>query len=208
MRKVIYGAACSADGFIAAPDGSLDWLHFSSDVQAIMAATFRGVDAVLMGANTWRAGLEQGGGDWAPPVAGLETYVFSRSLPAIETPAVTLVPGDAVEFVRGLRHKTGGDICLMGGGLLARSLMAANLVDEVGLNIHPVLLGGGPALFHDVGRRVPLALVESKVLDGGCVLATYRVTDVDTAEGGDPVGTGRAKAARDAFREPHWRTLA
>jgi hypothetical protein len=45
----------------------------------------------------------------------------------------------------------------------------------VGLNVHPVLLGSGVPLFRDVGRRIPLALAESRVMDGGCVLSTYRV---------------------------------
>jgi len=52
---------------------------------------------------------------------------------------------------------------------------AAGVIDEVGLNIHPVLLGSGVPLFRDAGRRIKLALQESRVLDGGCVLATYRV---------------------------------
>jgi dihydrofolate reductase len=63
----------------------------------------------------------------------------------------------------------------MGGGELAQSLLAADVVDEVGLNIHPILLGAGVPLFRDPGHRVRLELRESRVLDGGCVLATYRV---------------------------------
>ena len=51
----------------------------------------------------------------------------------------------------------------------------SHLVDEVGLNAHPVLLGSGVPLFRDAGRRIPLELLESRVIDGGCVLARYRV---------------------------------
>ena len=63
----------------------------------------------------------------------------------------------------------------MGGGELARALFEAGVVDEVGLNVHPVLLGSGVPLFRDAGRRIPLALAESRVIEGGCVLSTYRV---------------------------------
>jgi dihydrofolate reductase len=63
----------------------------------------------------------------------------------------------------------------MGGGELARSLFAAGVIDEVGLNVHPVLLGSGAPLFRDAGRRITLELAESRVIDGGCVLSTYRV---------------------------------
>ena len=63
----------------------------------------------------------------------------------------------------------------MGGGELAGSLIAAGLVDEIGLNIHPILLGSGVPVFRDPGHRVRLRLAECRPLDGGCVLANYVV---------------------------------
>jgi dihydrofolate reductase len=68
---------------------------------------------------------------------------------------------------------------MMGGGDLARSLFAADLIDEVGLNVHPVLLGAGVPLFTDAGRRVPLELISSRCITGGCVYSTYRVKHRD-----------------------------
>jgi dihydrofolate reductase len=88
---------------------------------------------------------------------------------------VHLVADDAGTFVRKLKRQRGKGICLLGGGELARALFEADVIDEVRLNIHPLLLGAGVAAFHDAGRRIPLALIESRVLDGGCVLASYRV---------------------------------
>ena len=175
MRKVIYGAACSLDGFITARDGALDWLHFSRDVQAVLAETWPRFDTVLMGRHTWMAGRKMGAGDSGNPIPGTRTYVFSRTLSTIDVPGVSLVQEDAGDFVRRLREEEGGDICLMGGGVLARSLLAAGLVDEVGLNIHPLLLGDGVPFFRDPGRRIPMQLVENRTIDGGCILATYRV---------------------------------
>lgn len=63
----------------------------------------------------------------------------------------------------------------MGGGELARTLFQADAIDEVGLNIHPLVLGSGVPLFPEIGRRVALELLESRRLDGGCILANYRV---------------------------------
>jgi dihydrofolate reductase len=174
MRQVVYGAACSLDGFIAAHDGSLDWLHYSKDVERVMARQWPRYDTVLMGRRTWVAGQKMGGG---PVMPGVTTYVFSSTLAASETPGATLVREDAAEFVRRLKATPGNDICLMGGGLLTQSLLAAGLVDEVGANIHPVLLGRGDPLFRDPGHRVALRLLETERLDGGCVLATYQVID-------------------------------
>ena len=174
MRTVTYGAACSLDGFIAADDDAIDWLHFSRDVQETVAAYWKTVDAVLMGRRTWEVAARQGsGGGGGSP--GIATYVFSRTLPAVERPDVTLVSSDAGEFVRELKSQPGRGICVMGGSELARSLLAAGVVDEVGLNIHPVLLGRGVPLFRDPGQRVALELAECRTIDGGCVLATYRV---------------------------------
>ena len=61
MRTVTYGAACSLDGFIAAEDGDLDWLHFSKDVQQVTADYWKTVDAVLMGRKTWEFAEGMGG---------------------------------------------------------------------------------------------------------------------------------------------------
>ena len=178
MRKVTYGGAVSLDGFLAGPDGNVDWLHFSKDVRDVMAESWKGVDTVLMGRKTWTASLALGDGDGpkeaeAPPK--VRTVVFSRTLKTIERRGVELIAGDAVPFVRDLKGQPGGNIILMGGGELAQSLLGAGLVDEVGLNIHPLLLGTGVPVFRDPGHRVKLTLTECRPIDGGCVLATYRV---------------------------------
>jgi dihydrofolate reductase len=85
------------------------------------------------------------------------------------------VTSDAVEFVRALKQSPGKEICLMSGGDFAQSLLTANLVDEIRLNIHPILLGSGIPTFRDPGHRVKLTLTESRQIDGGCVLASYKV---------------------------------
>ena len=141
MRTVTYGAACSLDGFITGPDGAIDWLHMSRDVQALMRDYWATVDTILMGRKTWEFAQGMGGG---PDVGGgITTYVFSRTLPEIARRGVQLVREDAGAFVRALKERPGKGICVMGGGELARALLDAGVVDEVGLNVHPVLLGGG-----------------------------------------------------------------
>lgn len=178
MRTVTYGAACSLDGFIAGEGGSIDWLHFSSDVQDVMKSYWETIDTVVMGRKTWEFAATQGSVDDVPPeVSGVSTYVFSRTLGAIDRPGVHLVSTDAGEFVRDLKSGEGKGICVMGGGELAQSLFAAGVIDEVGLNVHPVILGSGVPFFRDAGRRIQLVLAESRTIDGGCVLTTYRVRE-------------------------------
>src|SRR5215216_1007053 len=138
MRSVIYGAACSLDGFIADASGGVDWLHFSSDVNDFMKAFWKRIDTVIMGRKTWEVAAAQGGGS----MPGIKaTYVFSRTLTSISNKKVKLVSTDPGEFVRDLKQQPGKDICVLGGGDFGRSLLAAGVVDEVGANIHPVLLG-------------------------------------------------------------------
>jgi dihydrofolate reductase len=172
MRTVTYGGAVSLDGFLADAAEAVDWLHFSKDVQQEMTEFWKHVDTILMGRKTWDVAAKYSEAD-TPDVGPMRSYVFSRTLKAIDKPGVELVSSDAVAFVRDLKQRPGKGICLMGGGELAQSLIAAGLVDEVGLNIHPILLGSGIPVFRDPGHRVPFKLTECRQLDGGCVLVKY-----------------------------------
>ena len=170
MRKVIYGGACSLDGFLAGPGGSLDWLHFSKDVEAVTAKSWAEADTLLWGRKTWDFSQGVGGG---PPTQGFTQYVFSRTL--TEAPGAQLVNEDAGAFVRNLKQRSGKDILVMSGGNLAGSLLAAGVIDEIGLNIHPLLLGSGVPAFPDAGVRIQLELVEARPIEGGCVMVRYQV---------------------------------
>jgi dihydrofolate reductase len=74
-----------------------------------------------------------------------------------------------------LKNQEGKDICLMGGGNLAKTFFEAGLIDEVGFNIHPVLLGSGIPLFYEMNRQINLELIECKPFKNGCVYVLYRV---------------------------------
>lgn len=176
MRKVTYGAACSLDGFITGPDGNIDWLHFSQDVHAIMAEYWAHIDTLLMGRKTWEVGNAMGGGGGGGAASAVKSYVFSRTLTQLPAPGATLVTEDAGEFVGALKRAKGKEICVLGGGEFAQSLFHAGVIDEVGLNIHPVLLGSGIPFFRDAGR-IKLKLIENRTIAGGCVYAIYKVVN-------------------------------
>src|SRR5260370_41594500 len=126
-----------------------------------------------MGRKTYDVALCQGGS--GAGYHGVKTYVFSRTLKEKADAGVAITARDAVDVVRDLKKQDGKDICLMGGGELARSLFEAGLIDELGFNIHPVLLGSGIPLFHPMSRQIDLQLVECKSFKNGCVLVRYRV---------------------------------
>lgn len=172
MRKVIYGGACSLDGFLTARDGALDWLHFSKEVEQIMAKQWATVDTFLFGRKTFEFAARQGGGSG---MKGVKAYVMSRTLGKSPAKDVELVSTDAGEFVRALKSKPGKDIIVMSGGNFATSLLKAGVIDEIGLNIHPLLLGAGPQAFLDTGGRIQLKLMECRQLHGECVFVRYAV---------------------------------
>jgi dihydrofolate reductase len=174
VRKVTFGAACSLDNFIARSDDGVDWLLWSDDISAIMAEYWKTIDTVVMGRNTYEVALRMGGGGGGS-YPGVTTYVFSRTM--TETPAATveIISEDAAAFLRGLKDEDGKDICVMGGGELAKTLLEAGLIDEMGMNIHPVLLGSGIPLFHEMARQIDLELIECRTLQHGCVYVLYRV---------------------------------
>lgn len=173
MRKVSYGGAISLDGFLAGPDESIDWLRWSDDAAAIMAASFKGVDEILMGRKTFEFAQRMGGG---PPMKGVTTYVFSRTLAKLPDGAdAVLVHEDAADFVQRIKSEPGGNILVMGGGEIGSALMEAGLVDEVGFSIHPIVLGGGIPALRPMSARVQLQLIEARPIARECVLVSYRV---------------------------------
>lgn len=171
-RKVTFGGANSLDNFIARPDHAVDWLMWSNEAGDIMKEYWSTVDTIIMGRKTYEVAARSGQGGGGFP--GVSTYVFSRTLHSAPKGA-TLVSEDVVDFVRRLKQEPGRDICIMGGGELARPLFEAGLIDEIGFNIHPVLLGSGVPLFHPMPRQIDLELLECRPFKNGCVYVKYAV---------------------------------
>jgi dihydrofolate reductase len=173
MRKITFGGANSLDNYLARSDHAVDWLLWGEEAAAVMTDYWKTIDTVLMGRKTYEVAVRSGQGGGGYP--GLKTFVFSRTLAEVSDGSVTVVRQEAAEFVRNLKGEEGKDICLMGGGELARSLFEAGLIDEIGFNIHPVLLGSGIPLFYPMSRQIDLELLECKPFKNGCVYIAYRV---------------------------------
>jgi dihydrofolate reductase len=151
-----------------------------------MGEFFESIDAVLLGRKTYEFALSHGskpeGEDKSKGVEGetspdfsMKNYVFSSRMKNAPDDGVKIVSENVGEFVRNLKSEAGKDIWLMGGGELAKSLLAENVVDEISLNIHPILLGEGLPLFPETGKQIDLELTKCKSHQNGCVQVTYRV---------------------------------
>jgi dihydrofolate reductase len=177
MRKVKYSVANSLDNFIARKDGEFDWILMNADYG--MDKFFSSIDTMLIGRKTYEitlshsAGSFEGKGDNS--FKGIKSFVFSRTLKESPSKDVQVVSENAGEIVRSLKNKEGKDIWLMGGGELAKSLFDENLVDEISLSVHPILLGSGIPLFHEINRQIDLELMECKPHKNGVVQLFYRV---------------------------------
>jgi dihydrofolate reductase len=104
----------------------------------------------------------------------MKEYVFSNTLTHLNNGAI-VISGDFEPAVKDIKSQAGKDIWLFGGASLTASLMNAGLVDELWLSIHPILLGEGKPLFHNIKGRVHLELLESKTYDTGLVSVKYTI---------------------------------
>ena len=171
MRKVTVGGANSLDNYIARKDDAVDWLLWTKEVAEVTQSFWETIDTVVMGRRTYEVAARMGTGAYP----GVKNYVFSRTIKKPSDESLSFISEDAATFVRRLKNEEGKGICVMGGGLLAKSLFEADLIDEVGLNIHPVLLGSGIPLFYEMPRQIDLELIKCQQLSNGCVILTYRV---------------------------------
>ncbi len=170
MRAIEYGVAMSLDGYIAGPNGEYDWIMNDPEVDVALAETWDRCDTLLMGRVTWRVAVERMG---AKAFAGKDVVVASRTLKP--TAGARVVAELDPAAIRELKARKGGDIWLMGGGLLFRHLLAMQAVDRISLGIVPVLLGGGVSLLPAPPLRTSLRLCKHRVYASGIVMTDYDV---------------------------------
>jgi dihydrofolate reductase len=169
MRKVALGVGISLDGYIARPDGSVDFLFMPKDYS--MAPFFKRVDTAVMGRKTYEMGLKLAGGKFSS--YGMKCYVFSRTLEAGQRDEVTITSSAPKKLLKELRSKKGKDIWLMGGGELTRDFLCEDLVDELYLGVVPVLIGEGIAAFPSGFPQRKFTLVENKTYSQGLIALRY-----------------------------------
>ena len=169
MRKLILKLAVSLDGFIDGPKGEYDWCFTDQDYG--MSDFFKRIDAVFMGRKCYE--LTQAMQDEIP--AGFpkfKEYIFSNTLDSVKSEAV-LLKGDIKTKVEEIKNSEGKDIWLFGGAGIISGLMNLELVDELTLAIHPVILGGGTPLFKNINERTWLNLTDTKTYSNGLLMLTY-----------------------------------
>ena len=176
-RKVIVHIGTSADGYIARPDGDLEWLTSRPKLAGFygMGAFVKSIDTKLLGRKTFEASRRLGA---TFDATRCRTIVFSRQAPPSDAPkGVEFAGGDIGPFVRQLRGQPGKDVWLMGGGDLIASFLDEGAIDEFVITVAPVFIGDGIPLVARRHRHLPLDLQGVERFEDGVVQLRYRVSN-------------------------------
>jgi dihydrofolate reductase len=180
--KVTIHMAASLDGFIARPDGGVDWLETGDSFPEgesldpeFVAEFLKSIDCYLMGSRTYETalGFESKGFGWAYG----DTPVFvltSRDLPRTRD-SVSFLSGDLGEIVNEQLRPNYRKIWVAGGGAVAGQCLALGVADEVAWTVAPVLIGAGIPFAAGLPRDVPLHLLEVKAYKSGMVAMRHQV---------------------------------
>ena len=171
MRKVILGLAVSLDSYIEGPNGEYDWCFTDQDYG--MKEFFKRIDAMFIGRKSYEL-MQSIGDESVPGMPKLKEYVFSTTMKDVK-PGAEIIRENMEEEVEKIKDQPGKDIWLFGGASLTSSLLNAGLIDEIGMAVHPILLGSGKPLFSNIQKRIPLKLADSKTYNTGLVYLTYEV---------------------------------
>lgn len=178
-RKIIASVATSADGYIARPDGDVEWLNRRpANVDYGMKAFYPTIDTILWGRKTydWLLSYHKQRGKTAGLFdTNVANYVFSRKPPKRAAPGVEFVSEPVKAFARRLRATPGKHIWMMGGAGLIASFLDAGEIDEFDIHVMPVFIGKGIPLVAPRHRDVELRLRSSKRYPDGVVRLHYEV---------------------------------
>ena len=175
----------SLDGYIVGPDGGFEWSAPDEEVFRFATDEVRQVGVHLLGRRLYETmrywetaaqdpSLNDLEREFAALWISLPKVVFSSTLTSVEDGYHLARGGLAAEVERWRAEPGEGDIAI-GGARLAAEAADLGLVDEYGLRVHPVLVGGGTPFFSRAERRADLELLDSRTFSSGVVYLRYRV---------------------------------
>lgn len=178
MRTIAAGLFISLDGVVEAPD-QWHFPYFNEEMGEAVGSQIAAADAMLLGRVTYEefAGYwpHQGSGvELADQMNGTPKFVVSTSLESAEWQNTTVIRGNVVEELTRLKHQPGKNISVVGSGTLVRSLLRDNVLDELRLLVHPIVVGQGKRLFPEGTERIPLQLMDATTFSTGVLYLTYR----------------------------------
>jgi dihydrofolate reductase len=182
MRKLIYSMGVSLDGYIAGPDGAIDWSVPDEELHRFHNQQTRETGAHLYGRRLYQTmtywetagenpALSEPELEFAQIWKEIPKIVFSRTLTSVDGNARLATDDAAVELAR-LKKQPGKDLAVGGAGL-ASCLVKLDLVDEYRLFVSPVVLGGGTPYLPTLGERINLELIETRTFGSRVIYVRY-----------------------------------
>jgi dihydrofolate reductase len=187
MRKLILLIHSSLDGFVAGPNGEMDWIRFDEELSDYVSKITDSADTALYGRITyemmeayWPTAAESPTAtkhdiEHANWVNNALKIVFSRSLEKTDWKNTRIIKDDIAKKIAEMKNEPGKNLLLIGSASITHVFMQHNLIDEYWINVNPVLLGEGIPLFKNINDRVNLKLVRAKTFDYGVVGLQYQV---------------------------------
>jgi dihydrofolate reductase len=187
MGKLIYTAWTTLDGFIAGPEGEMDWIRGDEEMSAYEIGVVSDADTLMLGRQTyldfagyWPATAKDPSKPawertYGAKVDALHKIVVSRTLNETPWQDATILRELTVEKVTALKSAgTGGNIVMYGSAGVLQQLAGLGLVDEFHVLVHPVVLGDGRLLFENIDKRLELERVAAEPFKSGVVKLVYR----------------------------------
>ena len=180
MRKVVASEFVSLDGVVESPE-KWHFPYFNDQMGDAIGAAMASSDSMLMGRvlyEEWAAFWPNQDPDENPVAArmnGVRKYVVSTTLEEpLEWQNSTLIGDNVAEEISRLKEQPGKDISISGSPTLVRSLLEEDLLDELRLMLHPIVVGSGKRLFEEGGDQKALQLLDSKTFSTGVLYLTYQ----------------------------------
>jgi dihydrofolate reductase len=186
MRKIISTTWVTLDGFIAGPNGEMDWVIVDEEMGVYEYDAVSAADTLLLGRVTYQSfagswpyvpdnpDASEGEKVYARKLNAMRKVVFSRTLPSVEWNNSSLMKEMLPEDIVKLKQEPGRDMLIYGSASVVQALTNLGLIDEYQLLVHPVVSGGGKPLFHDIKERRRLKLVKTKTFPSGVIGLYYQ----------------------------------
>jgi dihydrofolate reductase len=186
MGRIVVTEFVSLDGVMEDPGGSEHSKHGawtfkfsrSDEGDKFKMGEVNNAEAQLLGRVTYegfaQAWPKMSGDPFSDKFNSMPKYVVSQTLKKADWNNSTILKGDVVDEVKKLKQKVKGDILVSGSAMLAQTLIANDLVDQLNLMVFPIILGSGKRLYDEAGESKTLQLAESKAVGDGVLILIYK----------------------------------
>lgn len=185
-RKLVLFMHVSLDGFVAGPQGEMDWIIVNEEIFDYAAERINESDTALYGRVTyemmeayWPTAADQPNASrhdiehsrWYNSVSKV---VLSRTMKDKKIANMKVISDNLEQQINQLKQSPGKEILIFGSPTASHSLMQQNLIDEFWLFVNPILIGRGTPLFKDIKAKVELSLLSSHAFSSGVVCLHYK----------------------------------